>query len=51
MFKEKFCNVLKSIAEGSAKVAANDASSWLMYQEDEPEEVRKLHAKLNKEDA
>lgn len=50
MLKEKLSNVLKSFAEESAKVAANDASSWLMYQEDEPEVVRQKYIRsVNKE--
>lgn len=40
MLKEKLSNLLKSIAEETAKVASNDASAWAMYQEEEPEEVR-----------
>jgi len=43
MLKEKLSNVLKSIAEESAKVASNDASSWLMYQDEEPDEVRQRY--------
>lgn len=45
MLKEKLSNVLMSIAEESAKVAVNDASSWLMYQEEEPEEVKEKYTK------
>lgn len=41
MLKEKMSKVLKNIAEESARIAANEASSWFMYQEEEPEEVRK----------
>ena len=41
MLKEKLCKVMKNIAEESARVAVNEASSWFMYQEEEPEEVRK----------
>lgn len=49
MLKEKLSNVLKSIAEDTAKVAANDASAWFMYQEEEPEEVRGLLSMQKKE--
>lgn len=41
MLKEKLSKVLKNIAEESARTSANEASSWFMYQEEEPEEVRK----------
>ncbi len=45
MLKEKLCNTLKGIAEETAKKSVNDASLWILYQDDEPEEARKRFLK------
>lgn len=45
MLKEKMCNVLKGVAEETAKKSVNDASLWIMYQDDEPEEARRMFLK------
>ncbi len=32
--------VIKAVGEETAKVAVNEASTWIMYQEEEPQSVR-----------
>lgn len=50
MLKDSACKVLKRIAEETAKKTVNDASLWIMYQENEPEELRKKFLKQQKKD-
>ena len=42
MLKEKTCRFLKKIAEETAKKTVNEASHWYFYQDDEPEEARRM---------
>lgn len=41
MLKDKMCNLLKDVAEKTAKSAVNEASAWILHQEEEPVEARK----------
>lgn len=37
--------VIKAVGEETAKIAVNDASVWILYQEEEPQVVRERFAK------
>ncbi|MBP3620928.1 MAG: cyclic lactone autoinducer peptide [Lachnospiraceae bacterium] len=40
MLKDKMCNLLKDVAEKMAKSNVNEASAWMVYQDEEPAEAR-----------
>mgnify|MGYP003303873854 CR=1 FL=1 len=41
--------VIKAVGEETAKIAVNDASTWIMHQEEEPQVVRERFAASEEE--
>ncbi|MBO5426534.1 MAG: cyclic lactone autoinducer peptide [Lachnospiraceae bacterium] len=41
--------VIKAVGEETVKIAVNDASTWIMHQEEEPQVVRERFVKNEEE--